>query len=252
MALMGYIATKLKQWEDRRHPSRTEELDRRVAALASSATTLFGNQVEPALDDIISKAWTVGQNIDLSGIGYGPAHWQGGERFVSTPTSYYHFLAGIVRSRSFQRIFEIGTHYGGSILSMMRGVEDLNQAKLLTVDVTDLNPALHSLTGLEKITGDANTEGVIEKAIIYFEGEPVDMMYIDANHSFLPTIENIGLYGILLRPAIVVLDDIVLNESMQAMWNVIGAAYGAEAVNCADVIPEIRSSACGFGLLRLR
>jgi hypothetical protein len=135
---------------------------------------------------------------------------------------------------------------------MMRGLDQPDKAKILTVDLTDLNPGLHSVIGLQKIIGDANTEGVIQQAITYFEGEPIDMIYVDANHSFLPTIENISLYGILLRPAIIVLDDIVLNESMQAMWNVVRAAYGAEAVNCVEVIPEIRSGAVGFGLLRLR
>jgi hypothetical protein len=252
MALAGYIAAKLKNWDDRRHPSRTDEFDQRVAALASSTITQAANRVEPALDDVITKAWTMGQDIELSGIGYGPAHWGDGERFVSTPYPYYRFLAGLVRSRRCHRIFEIGSHYGGSILSMMRGIDELDQDKILTVDITDLNPALHSVTGLQKIIGDANTEGIIQKAVTYFEGKPIDMMYIDADHSFLSTIENISVYGILLRPAIVVLDDIVLNESMRAMWNVIRAAYGAEAVNCVDVIPEIRSSAVGFGLLRLR
>jgi hypothetical protein len=47
-------------------------------------------------------------------------------------------------------------------------------------------------------------------------------------------------------------DDIALTDGMRAMWNVVRVAHGAEAINCVDVIPEIRSSVCGFGLLRLR
>ena len=250
MALIGQIATKLKRWDDRRYAVRNDELDRSVAALASRPRADAADSV--GLAGLVGQAWTIGQQIDMSGVGYGPAHWQGSEKFVATPSPYYHFLAGLVRVLGCRRIFEVGTHFGGSVLAMKRGIAEPSNAKILTVDVTDLNSALHSLPGLRKIVGNANEKTVVQESVLYFKGQPIDLMYVDADHSFMPTITNIGLYGILLRPAVLVIDDIVLNETMRAMWDVLKAAYGSDAVNCVDIVPEIRSAACGFGLVRLR
>jgi hypothetical protein len=252
MALVGRVANKLKRWEERRHSGSIDELDRNMAARATAAETRVGKPLGPPLRDFIIQAWTTGKDIDLSNIGYGPAHWTGGEKFVASPSPYYFFLAGLVRSQRCTRIFEVGTHYGGSTLAMMHGIADSDKAKIVTVDVTDLNPALRGVTSIKKIVGDANTEYVIKKSLSYFDEEPIDLIFIDADHQFLPTITNLGLYSTLLRPRMIVIDDIVINDSMRTMWNVLRATYGAEAVNCVDVIPEIRSSACGFGLLRLR
>jgi hypothetical protein len=207
----------------------------------------------PPLDDVIRKAWTVGQSIDLSN-GYGPAEaqWKVDGGFLRTPEPNYFFLAGLVRSQKFMRILEIGTHHGGSILSMMRGIVSAEESKIVTVDITDINPALHTFSGLTKIIGDANTEEIIQRVIMSLGDEPIDLLYIDADHRFLPTLTSFGVYSMLLRPRMIVMDDIVLNESMRAMWNVVRVAYGAEAIDCVEVIPKIRSSACGFGLVRLR
>jgi hypothetical protein len=253
MALVRRIAEKLKRWDDRSRSEIIAELDKCVAMRATSAKkTAPMIALSPPLADVIKTAWEVGRCIDLSDIGYGPAHWEGGERFIRTPEPNYFFLAGLVRSQNFKRIFEVGTHYGGSILSMMRGITPYDNARLVTVDITDLNPVLHTLPNLTKLTGDTNTEEIIQKAVIHLKGEPIDLLYIDADHKFLPTLSNFCVYSTLLRPRMIVMDDIVLNDSMCAMWNVVRVAYGTEAVNCVDVIPEIRSSACGFGLLRLR
>jgi hypothetical protein len=131
MALVGRIATKLKRWDDRRHSRSTDELDRDVADRAAFAITRVDSRLGPPLDGVITKAWTIGKSIDLSNIGYGPAHWKGGERFVSSPYPYYSFLAGLVQSQNCKRIFEIGTHYGGSALAMMRGIVDPDKAKIV-------------------------------------------------------------------------------------------------------------------------
>lgn len=248
--LMTRIAAKLKDWDDRR--TRTDEIDRRVAAQAASARNRLSHEQGPSLNEIISQAWTSGQDIDLSDVGYGPVHWQSEERFLSSPAPYYFFLGGLVRSQGCKRIFEIGTHYGGSTQAISRGIVNSSDATIVTVDITDLNPDLHAVGGITKLNGDANSEYILQRVMLAFGGEPVDLIFIDGDHRFLPAITNFGLYSSLLQPRFVVIDDIVLNDGMRAMWDVICASYGAEAVNCVDVTPGVRSSACGFGLVRLR
>jgi cephalosporin hydroxylase len=100
---------------------------------------------------------------------------------------------------------------------MSRGIMDPKTSKILTVDVTDRNPELHKTPGITKLTGDANTEYVIKKAVTFFDSDPIDLMFVDADHNFLPTITNIGVYASLLRPRMIVVDDIVLNRSMKSM-----------------------------------
>jgi len=200
---------------------------------------------------MVRGAWAIGETINLSDAWYGPKHWKEPDSFSSTPFPYYYFLAGLVRSQGCSRIFEIGTHYGGSARSMLHGATEPN-VQLVTIDVTDLNPALHALPCVVKLTGDANGAEAIQEAMDKFGPEPIDLLYIDADHKFAPTITNLGLYSLLLKPRLVVIDDIVLNEGMRDFWNVVRAAYGSDAINCVDVVPEIRSEKCGFGLLRLR
>lgn len=253
MTFVGRLAERLKRWDERGSSSRIAALDERMAVFAKAA-----EQSEPViaasppLSDIIRSAWAVGQTIDLSNIGYGPTHWQGGKKFLDTPSPYYFFLAGLIRSMNFKRVFEIGTHYGGSILSMLRGVTDLDNAKLVTVDVTDLNPQLHTIPHLTRITGNANREEIIQQAVLNFGKIPIDLMYIDADHRFIPTIMSLGIYNTLLRPQMIVVDGIMLYDTMKAMWNAMRVAYGSEAINCLDVVPEIKPRSCGFALLRMR
>jgi hypothetical protein len=255
MSMLARVAGLLNRWDEKHSRGDllgTDELNQCLAIAADSANSRRQNHSAPPLSDIVEKAWKIGQTIDLSDISYGPAHWKGNEKFCNAQFPYYFFLAGLVRSQNFKRILEIGTHYGGSARSMLRGISDPNDAKLVTVDITDINPELHQLAGITKIVGDANKEATLQKIIVCLVGDPIDMIYIDADHRFLPTIVNVALYSMLLGPSLVIVDDITLNENMRAMWNVVCAAYGSEAINCADVISAIRPQGVGFGLIRFR
>lgn len=203
---------------------------------------------ETSLVEIIKRAWEVGQTFDLSDVGYGPAHWKAAKKLHETPFPYYYFLAGLVRTQNCKRIFEIGGHFGGSTYSMLRGAANPRDIEIVTVDITDLNPNLHKTQGIRKIIGDANSEAVLKLAVLTMGDAPIDLLYVDAAHEFLPTVMNVCLYTVLLRPRLVVIDDIVLNEGMRSLWNTICLTQGAKAVNCVDVIPEIRRPNVGFGL----
>jgi hypothetical protein len=248
--LMNSVSKLLKRVADRIHtPSATEQILEfdRIIATKSSATAS-----DSSLSAIVQQAWSEGQPFDLSAVGYGPAHWNDGKKFHDKPFPYYYFLAGFVRSQNCKRIFEIGTHFGGSTNSMLRGVADQSTAHVITVDITDLNPQLHQTQGVTKIIGDANSEGVIKMAVASMGDEPIDLLYVDAALDFVPTMINLGLYILLLRPRFVIIDDIVLNDGMRSLWNAVRVTQGASAINCVDVVPAIRAVNVGFGLLRLR
>jgi hypothetical protein len=204
------------------------------------------------LAEIVRAAWTAGKDISLSNAVYGPAHWPDGKRFCDEALNYYYFLAGLVRLQGCRRMLEIGTHFGGSAIAMLRGVLMPSSAKIVTIDITDLNPALHSTPGIIKLTGDANSDEQVKRIFVHFGGEPIDLLFIDAEHQFLPTITNFSLYVALLRPHLVVIDDVKLNEGMRDTWRVIRAAYGENAIDCDSVLPEVRApDNFGFGLVRL-
>jgi hypothetical protein len=135
---------------------------------------------------------------------------------------------------------------------MWRGAVDQHRIQIITVDITDLNSALHALPGVSKIVGDANGEAVVKTVAVAFGDKPIDLLYVDAAHDFLPTITNLGLYVLILRPRFVLIDDIVLNEGMRTLWQTLCLSHGARAINCVDVVPEVRSAKIGFGLLQLR
>ena len=203
------------------------------------------------LESIVKEAWLAGRTIDLAGIQFGPGFPGSQNKSLAPgPYPYYYFLAGLVRSQVCSRILEIGTHFGGSALSMLRGIGDPAKAKLVTVDITDRNPALHGMAGVIKLTGDANGETIIREVVDRFDGSAIDLLFVDADHSFVATALSLGAYGLLLRPRLVVLDDIAFNDGMRALWSQLQASY--EAVNCSDIVPEIRIKECGLGLLRLR
>jgi cephalosporin hydroxylase len=134
---------------------------------------------------------------------------------------------------------------------MARGTVQLTGTPrlLVTVDITDLDPGLHEIPGIKKLTGDANSQAIIEEVVAIFQGQPIDLLYIDADHNFEPTLTNLGIYLTLLRPAWIILDDIVLTPKMAAMWNVLQVAFGRDAINCVDHVP-VRRETCGFGLIR--
>ena len=96
---------------------------------------------------------------------------------------------------------------------------------------------------------------VINQVLDAFNYHPIDLIYIDADHSCMPTLLNYAIYATLLRPKYVIFDDISLNNSMSEMWACVSRAVSNEdSIDATTVIPEIRPQPTkpGFGLLRLR
>jgi predicted O-methyltransferase YrrM len=207
-----------------------------------------------SLSEIVHEAWKVGNEIDLDGIGYGRIHWGNKKDVKTTPGPHYYLLAGLVRRFGFRRVCEIGTHCGGSAQAMRRGFVDDSRSLIVTVDITrESNRYLRGIDNIVKFVGDANRQKIVAKVFNELSGHPVDLLYIDADHKFFSAIMNYAVYSTVLRPKIVCLDDISLNDEMQEVWRTIQKTVPAEdLVNAVELIPEVRPGNPGFGCVVLR
>ena len=163
--------------------------------------------------------------------------------------TYYRFLQGLVSVIGAKGILEIGTHWGGSARAMARGVKE--GGKIVTVDIgTESDAVLPTCAEsgmIQKIVGDANSIEVIDQVNAALPG--ADMIYIDAEHTALPTLQSLAVYSTLLRPKVVVFDDIALNESMAHFWKLARQIYPDRSIDCVEVEPAIREADVGFGLI---
>jgi len=185
--------------------------------------------------------------IDLSGCPYGET--TGPCSFIRRPANYYFFLAGLVKTQGLARILEIGTNYGGSIMSMSRGLpdQDIENSLLMTVDIVMKNDAgFAKYPHIKRIEGDSLDKKVAERVAGHFEGE-IDMLYIDSVHEYEDTKKNIGIYAGMLNPKYVVLDDIRQSEGMRRLWNELKEEFGDDAFDASNI--SIRKGA-GFGVIR--
>jgi len=205
---------------------------------------------EATARELVERAWSSGQAMDLEGIGYGRIHWGNFRDIRTTPSSYYYFLAGLVKEVGVRRVLEIGTHSGGSALAIQKGFEG-EPGLIVTVDITRAsNRTLQNHQNIVKVRGDANKPRVVDKVLSAFGERPIDMIFIDGDHKFYPALVNYSVYSALLRPKVVCLDDITLNEEMRRLWRFLcqGIAHD-RVVNAAEVIADIRPGRPGFGLI---
>jgi len=202
--------------------------------------------------ELVERAWASGQKLDLEGIGYGRIHWGNFKEIKTTPSPYYHFLAGLVKEAGIRSVLEIGTHSGGSALAIQKGFEG-ESGFIVTVDVTKASDeTLKNRPNIVKIRGDANKPKVIDSILDAFSGRPVDFLFIDGDHKFYPGLLNYSVYTTLLRPKFICLDDITLNEDMRRLWGFLSASVpDGRAINAAEMIPDIRPGTPGFGLVML-
>ena len=190
------------------------------------------------------RAMAAGREMDLSDCLY-----KGAESAPDAkPPGYYSFLAGLVRTRSYCRIVEVGTHHGGSTQALCRGIPESQQreACVVTIDITRFNEeALGPIPFLHRVQGDSLLPEVQAEVCAHFDG-PIDLLYVDSFHQHRETLQNIAVFANRLHPAAVVVDDIVLNPPMRALWAEVVALDGAEAF---DVSALVRRRSVGFGIV---
>ncbi|MEX2375325.1 MAG: class I SAM-dependent methyltransferase [Dehalococcoidia bacterium] len=218
---------------------------------ATRAKVRMLTENDTRLRDLIGRAWEAGKSIDIGPAVYGRAIRGGEEVVIESPSTYYPFLAGLAQVTGARSVIEIGTNCGGSALAMSAGMS--GAGRIVTLDISDFSdPYLLGKASITKIQGDANSLEVIERVVETLGGVPVDLLYIDAAHSCLPTLLNYCIYGSLFRPRYVILDDITLYETMARMWRLVTLTQGEHrAINAAEVVPAIRPQipAPGFGVV---
>jgi cephalosporin hydroxylase len=166
---------------------------------------------------------------------------------MDKPFPYYYFLAGLVRSQGLSKIFEIGTYYGGSILSILQGIreENLAESRILTIDLSQKNKRiLRGFPHIKRIQGDVISKKTTKKVNLFFPCN-IDLLYIDSLHKYDHTKLCISIYANMLKPKYVVLDDIILNNSMRRLWEEIAQEFGDNALN----ISQICEKKGGFGII---
>ncbi len=195
------------------------------------------------LQEICTNAIQTGRDIDLAGCDYGP-HKRTNQHLGIQP--YYYFLAGLVRSLGLRNILEIGTSFGGSILAMSRGCGiETPGVRLVTVDKVDIaGEPLISQKKITRLLGDSLAEATLKQVQKHLSA-PIDLLYIDSKHSREHVLGNITNYGKALRPRLIVLDDIHLNEEMEGIWAELKAQYGERAYD----VSGLAERACGFGVI---
>lgn len=201
------------------------------------------------LKEICEQAMKAGIEIDLSDCLYGET--TGSCSFINRPTSYYFFLSGFVMTQGLTHILEIGTNYGGSIMSISKGLheDDIACSKLVTVDIVRKNEeGFKKYPHINRIEGDSLDEEVAKKVMASFSRD-IDLLYIDSLHEYEHTKENINIYTDKLKPRYVILDDIRQCDDMKKLWNELEEKFGDNAFDASDV--SMRKGA-GFGIIRGR
>jgi len=202
---------------------------------------------EQHLREICEQAMDTGMNIDLSDCPYGET--TGPCSFINRPTAYYFFLAGFVKLQRLTHVLEIGTNYGGSIMSISKGLhkDDVADSRLVTVDIIHKNEErLKRYPHIKRIQGDSLDEDIVKKTVESFD-KAIDLIYIDSLHEYEHTRKNINIYAGKLNPRYVILDDIRQCDDMKRLWSELKGEFEDDAFDASDI--SIRKGA-GFGVIR--
>ena len=201
------------------------------------------------LKEICETAMEAGRKIDLSDCPYGET--TGSCAFIKRPTNYYFFLSGLVKSQKLTNILEIGTNYGGSIMSISKGLsaEEARESRLVTVDIVRKNEeGFAKYPNIRRITGDSLDKMIIEEVVGSFD-EKIGLLYIDSLHEYEHTKQNIDIYTEKLDPQYVILDDIRQCDDMKKLWSELEGEFKDDAFDASDI--SVRKGA-GFGVIKRR
>lgn len=191
----------------------------------------------------IDAAVRVGRDIDLSVCRYR-------SDVDSPPQPRYHFMAGLVRTLSASRILEIGTFHGGATMAMALGVDpSIETAQVATIDVVRLNDeGFEAFPQVHRVIADSLQPRTVREIGEYFD-DHIDLLFVDSGHDYRQAFENVAIYGNLLKPRVILLDDIYLNRSMRRMWERIVEL--APDSTC-DVSEPAQRTNVGYGLIECR
>ncbi|UII20030.1 O-methyltransferase [Fulvivirga ligni] len=142
----------------------------------------------------------------------------------TTKPKYSKLLYRLIKHLKANNILELGTSIGLNTLYLSKATE----GKVITLegDKALSNYAL-DIFKQEKATNIDLITGNIDQTLTGAISEPIDMAFIDANHSYTPTLQYFEvLKSHIHEGSCIIFDDIHWSKEMEAAWNEIKMAKG--------------------------
>ncbi len=129
---------------------------------------------------------------------------------------YYNLLYSVAKELQPNLVVELGTCTGGSTSHLAAGTS----GKVLSIDIEirpDAKKRLLAFDNVELMQGDTRDPELV--AEIAKRG-PIDLLFIDTDHTADQVIAELALFGPLVRPGgLIFFDDIRINPGMSAWWD---------------------------------
>jgi len=109
------------------------------------------------------------------------------------------FLAIVADLDPLNIVVEVGAYAGGTLWAW----QQLGDVRVIGVDLppagVDTGPQLNDL-GMTIICGDSHDPATVDQLLVELAGEPIDMLFIDGDHTYEGVKADYELYSPLVRP----------------------------------------------------
>lgn len=126
---------------------------------------------------------------------------------------------GVVRDRQPTGILEIGSYRGGLTWAMRQVVPD---AFIVTVDNRTMPPPTLTVASDIHVDGDSGSEDVVDEVWRLFEGQDLDLLFIDGDHSYEAVKRDYHAYAGTVEPGgLIAIHDVSVPHENTAAHDVI-------------------------------
>ncbi len=129
---------------------------------------------------------------------------------------YYNLLYSVAKELQPKFVVELGTCTGGSTSHLAAGTS----GKVLSIDIEirpDARERLLAFDNVELMQGDTSDPALADEVA---NRGPIDLLFIDTDHTAEQVTAELSLFGPLVRPGgLIFFDDIRINPGMSAWWD---------------------------------
>ncbi len=138
---------------------------------------------------------------------------------LDSSNPYYSLLYSVAKELQPKLVVELGTCTGGSTSHLAAGTS----GQVLSIDIeirADARERLLVFDNIEFIQGDTRSPELVAEVAKY---GPIDLLFIDTDHTAEQVTAELALFGPLVRPGgLIFFDDIRMNPGMSAWWDNLG------------------------------